>query len=87
MCIMAAFTGESMEQIQANFAGKGYGDFKKAVADVVVEGLTPVRERYEQVAADKSLIEEALKRGNEAAQRRADKIMSKVYRKVGFLKI
>ena len=45
MCIMAAFTGESMEQIQADFAGKGYGDFKKAVADVVVEGLTPVRER------------------------------------------
>ena len=87
MCIMAAFTGESMEQIQADFAGKGYGDFKKAVADVVVEGLTPVRERYEQVVADKSLIEEALKRGNEAAQRRADKIMSKVYRKVGFLKI
>ncbi len=87
MCIMAAFTGESMEQIQADFAGKGYGYFKKAVADVVVEGLTPVRERYEQVVADKSLIEEALKRGNEAAQRRADKIMSKVYRKVGFLKI
>ena len=87
MCIMAAFTGKSMEQIQADFAGKGYGDFKKAVADVVVEGLTPVRERYEQVVADKSLIEEALKRGNEAAQRRADKIMSKVYRKVGFLKI
>ena len=87
MCIMAAFTGESMEQIQADFAGKGYGYFKKAVADVVGEGLTPVRERYEQVVADKSLIEEALKRGNEAAQRRADKIMSKVYRKVGFLKI
>ncbi len=85
MSIMGAITGLSMQQIEDQFAGKGYGDFKKAVADVVIEKLSPVRERYEAISSDKALIEAALKRGTEAAQRRVNKVMSKVRRKVGYI--
>lgn len=83
--IMASLSGMSYTQIEDEFRGKGYGDFKKAVADVVVEKLAPVRERYLEISADKRLVEAAVKRGNEAAQRRVNKTMAKVYRKVGFL--
>ena len=86
MGIMASLSGMSYTQIEDEFRGKGYGEFKKAVADVVVEKLAPVRERYLEISADKRLIEAAVKRGNEAAQRRVNKTMAKVYRKVGFLR-
>ena len=86
MGIMASLSGMSYTQIEDEFRGKGYGDFKKAVADIVVEKLAPVRERYLEISADKRLVEAAVKRGNEAAQRRVNKTMAKVYRKVGFLR-
>ena len=86
MSIMSAFTKKSFGEIEAEFAGKGYGDFKSAVADVVIDGLAEVREKYKTFSADKSLIEAALKKGSQAAQRRVDRMMSKVYRKVGFMK-
>lgn len=86
MGIMASLSGMSYTQIEDEFRGKGYGDFKKAVADVVVEKLAPVRERYLEISADKRLVEAAVKRGNEAAQRRVNKTIAKVYRKVGFLR-
>ena len=73
------------QEIEDEFAGKGYGDFKKAVAEVVIEGLADVRNRYKELSTDKSLIENALKKGSQAAQRRVNRMMSKVYRKVGFM--
>jgi len=85
MDIMSALTKKTHAEIEEEFKGKGYGDFKKAVADVVVESLAHVRKKYLEISADKPRIEAALKRGNEAAQRRVNKMMSKVYRKVGFL--
>ncbi len=85
MGIMSAFTKKSFEEIENDFAGKGYGDFKAAVADVVIDGLADVRAKYKEFSTDKSLIESALKKGSAAAQRRVNKMMSKVYRKVGFM--
>jgi len=85
MGIMAAFTKKTYAEIENEFAGKGYGDFKSAVADVVIEGLADVRAKYKEFSTDKSLIESALKKGSMAAQRRVNKMMSKVYRKVGFM--
>ncbi len=85
MGIMSAFTKKSYAEIESEFAGKGYGDFKSAVADVVIDGLADVRAKYKEFSTDKSLIENALKKGSIAAQRRVNKMMSKVYRKVGFM--
>lgn len=85
MGIMSAFTKKTYAEIEDEFSGKGYGEFKKAVADAVIDGLAPVREKYKQFSDDKTLIESALKKGSQAAQRRVNKMMAKVYRKVGFM--
>lgn len=85
MSIMAAFTQKTYGQIEDEFSGKGYGDFKKAVAEVVIESLAPVRQSYKDYSSDKAMIEEAIKKGSQAATRRTTKMMAKVYRKVGFL--
>ncbi len=87
MNILEAVSGAGFESIERDFAGKGYGDFKKAVAEALIEKLKPVRERYLELREDKACIESALARGNSAAQRRANRLMSKIYRKVGFLNI
>ena len=85
MQIMGAMLGCTVESIEAEFAGKGYGDFKKAVADAVIAGLEPVRKRYAEICADKSYVEDVLRAGTECAQRRVNRTMSKVRRKVGYL--
>jgi tryptophanyl-tRNA synthetase len=83
--ILGAITNKSNDEITNEFAGKGYGDFKKAVADAVVEKLEPIQKKYHELMADKSYLESVLKNGAEAAQKRAYKVLGKVYRKSGYL--
>ncbi|MBO6102223.1 MAG: tryptophan--tRNA ligase [Opitutales bacterium] len=83
--IMGAVSGKSVAEIENEFAGKQYGDFKKAVSDAVIAKFDPIRVKYEELMRDKAYLESVLKRGAEAAQRRADRTMSKVYRKAGFV--
>ena len=85
LSIMAGFSGRSVQEHEMEFVGKGYGDFKKAVGDVVVEGLRPIRERFTEVVEDKTYLDSVLKAGAEVAQKKAYKILSKVQRKVGFV--
>ncbi|MFI3291131.1 MAG: tryptophan--tRNA ligase [Opitutales bacterium] len=84
MSIYSVITKKSMADIEAEFEGKGYGDFKKAVAEAVIEHLSPIREKYESLLKDKAYLDSVLQNGIEKAQRRANRIMSKVWRKVGF---
>ena len=84
MSIYAAVTGKTNQQIEDDFAGKGYGEFKKSVADAVIATLDPVRNRYEELIKDKAYLDEVLKAGAAVAQRTAYKTLAKVYRKVGF---
>lgn len=83
--IYSAVTGTTPEAIENEFAGKGYGDFKKAVADAVVAMLSPIRSRYEALISEKDYLDSVLKSGAERAQRTANRTISKVYRKVGFV--
>lgn len=85
MGIYSCCTGMDFEAIEAEFAGKGYGDFKAAVAEAVVEQLRPIREEYERLMADKAYLTECAAQGAEKAQRVAYKTLAKVMRKVGFL--
>jgi tryptophanyl-tRNA synthetase len=73
--------------IEVEFAGTGYGDFKVAVADAVAEYLAPIRERYEKIRSDKKYLDEVLKAGAESANRTASKTLRKVYKKVGFIQL
>ncbi|MEY3392347.1 MAG: hypothetical protein RLZZ322_1196 [Verrucomicrobiota bacterium] len=85
LSIMSACTGRSVEVLETEFAGKGYGDFKKAVADAVVATLDPVRVRYDELIKDRGELDRILKSGADQAQAAAFRTLSKVHRKVGFV--
>ncbi|MEF9853446.1 MAG: tryptophan--tRNA ligase [Hydrogenoanaerobacterium sp.] len=83
--IYAAVTGESFENIEHDFDGRGYGDFKAAVGEAVAEHLRPVRESYEKLLADKAYLEGCYKSGAESAKVTSGRTLEKVYKKIGFL--
>ena len=71
--------------MELEFEGKGYGDFKTAVGEAVVEALRPIRERFEQYMKDKSYLEQCYREGAEKAYAVSRRTLSKVQRKIGFL--
>lgn len=85
MTIYRAFTGKSFEEIEKEFAGKGYGDFKMAVGEACADGLAPVRDEFARLIADKAHLEEVMKAGADEAAYYARRTMSKVRRKIGFV--
>jgi tryptophanyl-tRNA synthetase len=85
LTIMSACTGRDVAALESEFAGRGYGDFKKAVADAVVATLDPVRLRYEELVKDREELNRIFKAGAEQAQAVAFRTLSKVNRKVGFV--
>lgn len=85
MQIYSAATGRSFEAIESEFAGHGYGDFKAAVGEAVVELLRPIREETERLLADKAYLQSVYRDGAEKASRVANRTVGKVYKKVGFI--
>jgi tryptophanyl-tRNA synthetase len=84
--IYAASTGESIEVSCARFAElTSYAPFKRDVADAVIAKIAPIREKYAEVVHDRDYLLSVLNDGREEAQGRSNKMISKVYRKVGFL--
>ena len=82
--IYSAVTGKSYEEIEKEFAGKGYGDFKTAVGEAVAEALRPIRERHAQFMKDRAYLESCWKQGAEKASGIAARTLAKVYKKIGF---
>lgn len=85
MTIYSAVTGDSYEKIEADFAGKGYGDFKKAVGEAVVAELEPFQKKFNEIIADKQYLKECQQKGAEKAMRVSSRTLGKVMKKVGFL--
>ncbi len=85
MSIYAAVTGKTFPEIEAEFSGKGYGAFKPAVGEAVIETLRPIREEAARILADKAYLESVYKQGAEKASYVAGKTLRKVYKKVGFV--
>ena len=85
MSVYSSVTGESFEEIEKEFAGRGYGDFKPAVGDAVIETLRPIRENAEQMIAEKAYLQEVYTKGAEKASAIARRTLRKVYKKVGFV--
>ena len=85
MTIYSAITGKTMEEIEAEFAGKGYGDFKAAVGQSVADELRPIRENFARLMQDRSYLEEEMKKGAERATYIANKTLTKVKKRVGLL--
>tara|TARA_B100000427_G_C15061368_1_gene400024 strand:- start:111 stop:545 length:435 start_codon:yes stop_codon:yes gene_type:complete len=86
MTIYSIATGESISQIEKNYKGKMYSDFKADLGDVLVEFLAPIQKEYELLMKDKKHIQDILKIGSEKATFKAYKTLDKVYRKIGLLK-
>lgn len=85
MTIYSACTGKSYQEIEAEFAGCGYGKFKPAVGETVVETLRPIREEATRIMKDKAYLEQVYRDGAEKAGYVAEKTLRKVYKKVGFV--
>lgn len=85
MAIYSAVTGLTYEQIEHDFDGRGYGDFKTAVGEAVVEHLRPIQERYNQLVKDKSYLEECYRKADEIAVKISRRTVSKAMKKIGFV--
>ncbi|MCI5754626.1 MAG: tryptophan--tRNA ligase [Clostridiales bacterium] len=85
MQIYSCATGRTMDEIEAEFEGKGYGVFKPAVGEAVIEMLRPVREEAERIMKDKAYLESIYRAGAEKAEAVAMRTMRKVYKKIGFV--
>ena len=82
--IYGAVTGKSFEEVEKEFEGKGYGDFKLAVGEAVADLLTPLQTRFNELSQDKAYIDKIIKDNAEKADYYATKTLRKVQKKVGF---
>ena len=80
----SALSNQSLSDLEDRFAGKGYGALKNEVTEIISESLAPVRSKYKELINQKDYLSKILAEGAQSAQKRAYKILSKVYRKVGF---
>ena len=87
MTIYSCFSGKSFDEIEKEFAGKGYGDFKLAVGETCADTLAPVQQKFHELLADKAYLEELMKKGADEASYYARKTLSKVRRKLGFVNL
>ena len=85
MSIYSVVTGKDYAEIEREFDGKGYGDFKLAVGEAVSDHLKPVREEFARLMADKAYLKECYTAGAQAALNVSRKTVAKAYRKVGFV--
>ena len=87
MSIYSCCTGLDYDAIEKEFDGKGYGDFKSAVAESVIESIKPVQDKYYELMNDKAYIEKCAAEGAMKASYIANKTLTKVMKKVGFWQI
>ncbi|MEG1068958.1 MAG: tryptophan--tRNA ligase [Ruthenibacterium sp.] len=87
MTIYSVFTGKTMAEIEHEFDGRGYGDFKVAVADSISKVFAPMQSEYSRILADKTYLDGILKDGAARAAQIASRTVNKVYKKVGFLQL
>lgn len=85
MTIYSAVTGKNFDTIEAEFSGKGYGDFKAAVGEAVVAELEPIQKKYKEFMADKAYLKEQWTKGADLAQRVSQRTLDKAMKKIGFV--
>ena len=87
LTIYSALTGKAIPEIEAAYSGRGYGDFKGDLADIVVDFLTPFRQRTFELLDDRAQLDEILRIGAEKANAVAEQTLSDVYDRVGFVPV
>ena len=84
MSIYSACTGKTYDDIEKEFAGKGYGDFKVAVAEAAIEELRPVQEKFEKLINERAYLEDCMKNGADVATKISQRTLDKAMKKIGF---
>jgi tryptophanyl-tRNA synthetase len=87
LTIQSAVTGTDIDKLVEAYAGRGYGDLKADTADAVVDFVTPVKARVDELVGDPTELEAILKRGAERATELSAKTIANVYERLGFLQI
>ena len=85
--IYSCFTGKTVAEIEKEFEGKGYGDFKLAVGETCADALAPVQQRFKELTADKAFLEAQMRKGAEEASYYARRTLGKVQKKLGFVQL
>ena len=85
MGIYSSVTGKTNEEIENEFVGKGYGDFKTAVGEAVIEELHPIQEKYDQYIQDKAYLKECYEKSADTARKISQRTLDKAMKKVGFV--
>ena len=85
LTIYQGFTGQTIEQIETYFAGKGYGELKKMVVEVVIEFLRPLQSRYDEIIGEAQYLDQVLANGAERAGDVASLTLAEAMNRVGFL--
>ncbi|MCL2086307.1 MAG: tryptophan--tRNA ligase [Oscillospiraceae bacterium] len=85
--IYCAFTEKTIVQTESEWQGKGYGEFKLAVGEVVADGLKDIQEKYNRLSSDKQYINDCLKTGAQKAAAIAKRTLAKAQRKVGLMAV
>jgi tryptophanyl-tRNA synthetase len=85
LTIHSALSGKSVKEVEIEFSGKGYGDFKVAVAEVVIEALKPIAKRTDELMSDKSGLIKILQDGSEQASQVASATLKEAYKAVGIM--
>ncbi|MEE1239774.1 MAG: tryptophan--tRNA ligase [Acutalibacteraceae bacterium] len=83
--IYSAVTGKTTDEVEKEFIGKGYGDFKLAVGEAVADTLAPIKQKHDEIIKDKKMLEQLYKQGAEKAEYVARKTYFKAMKKVGFV--
>lgn len=86
MSIYSSVSGKSFAEIEKEFEGRGYGDFKLAVGECVADTLEPIRNEFDRLSKDKAYLMQVCTKGAQFAQRLSKRTLEKVYHKVGFVK-
>ena len=81
------FAGLTQKEVEKEFEGAGYGDFKGAVGDAVANLLTPMQERFAELKKDKEYLDRVIKANDEKAFYASQKTLRKVKKKVGFTEL
>ena len=87
LSIYTVFSGKSIADAEKEFAGKGYGELKLAVAETVADKLAPIQAEHARILNDKEYLDGVLKSGRDRAEYTARKTLNKVYKKIGFYQL
>ena len=85
MTIYSLMKEKSFEEIEKEFEGRGYGDFKIAVAEAVIERLEPVHKKYNELISNPEKLKEIYEKGDKKAKEKAEKTIKEVYKKIGLV--